>query len=309
MTSRPCLALLAAFVTFVHCWAIAASAEVGPSWSIPADVKTKLINGYWLAYKDEGQGTAIVFIHGANADYRSFGPQIAALASSHRVVVPSLRHYYPEHWNGEGSDFSVEQHAADVAALIKTLGLGQVHLVGWSRGGAVAIEIAKSHPELARSLVMEDGLIEMPLQDTPERGKAAELRAENDKAIQQQLLAGNPTKAAEVLVDSLTEPGGWQRLPEPRKQVVVDNIYTALGDKRARPSTSCSQLKAFHFPVLLMTAEKSPKRYATLYREMINCAAFADPIVIPSAGHNIHGGNADAYNRALLTFVAKSEQN
>jgi pimeloyl-ACP methyl ester carboxylesterase len=290
MKSRHCSAILVAFVAFVHCSAVISSEEVRPGWSIPADVQSKLINGYWLAYKDEGRGTPIVFIHGANADYRSFGPQIGALASSHRVLVPSLRHYYPERWNGEGSDFSIEQHAADIALLITTLGLGPVHLVGWSPGGAVAIEMAKYHPELVRSLVMEDGAIEMPLQDTPESKKAAELKAKNDKAIQDQLLAGNPTKAAEVLVDSLTEPGGWQRLPEPRKQVVVDNIYTAFGNKKAWPSTTCDELKEFHFPVLLITAEKSLKRYATLYREMNKCAAFADPVVIPGAGHNIPAG-------------------
>src|SRR4051794_40098879 len=37
---------------------------------------------------------------------------------------------------------------ADVAALIRKLNLGKVHLVGWSRGGAVAIEVAKAQPPL-----------------------------------------------------------------------------------------------------------------------------------------------------------------
>jgi len=219
-------------MTLVQFSAFAASQEAKPSWSVPSDVKSELINDYRIAYKDEGQGTAIVFIHGANADYRSFAPQVAALASSYRVIAPSLRHYYPEKWNGEGSDFSVAQHAADVAALIRRLNLGKVHLVGWSRGGAVAIEIAKAHPDLVRTLVMEDGVILMPVVETPERRNAAELRAKTNKAIEEHLLAGDPNKAAEVLVDALTGAGAWQRLPEPRKQVVLDNIHTdpALDD-------------------------------------------------------------------------------
>jgi pimeloyl-ACP methyl ester carboxylesterase len=307
LTRRHCYVLIVAFVTLVQFSAFTASQEAKPSWSIPSDVKSELINGYRIAYKDEGQGTAIVFIHGANADYRSFGPQIVTLASSYRVIAPSLRHYYPEQWNGEGSDFSVEQHAADVAALIRMLNLGKVHLVGWSRGGAVAIEIAKAHPDLVRTLVMEDGAILMPVEETPERRNDAEFRANNNKAIQEHLQAGDPNKAAEVLVDGLTGPGAWLRLPEPRKQVVLDNIYTALGDKMIRPSTTCDQLKKFDFPVLLMTAEKSPKRYAFFYGEMKKCAAFPDPIVIPDAAHNIHGGNVDAYNKALMTFFERAE--
>jgi len=307
LARRHCYLLIVAFVTLVQFSAFTASQEAKPSWSIPSDAKSDLINGYRIAYKDEGQGTAIVFIHGANADYRSFGPQIVALASSYRVIAPSLRHYYPEQWNGEGSDFSVEQHAADVAALIRMLNLGKVHLVGWSRGGAVAIEIAKAHPDLVRTLVMEDGAILMPGEETPERRNAAEFRANNNKAIQEHLQAGDPNKAAEVLVDALTGPGAWQRLPEPRKQVVLDNIYTTLGDKMIRPSTTCDQLKKFDFPVLLMTAEKSPKSYAFFYGEMKKCAAFPDPIVIPGAAHNIHGGNVDAYNKALTTFFERGE--
>ena len=307
LARRHCYVLIVAFATLVQFSAFTAAQEAKPVWSIPSDVKSELINGYRVAYKDAGQGTAIVFIHGANADYRSFAPQIAALATSYRVIAPSLRHYYPEQWNGEGSDFSIEQHAADVAALIRMLNLGKVHLVGWSRGGAVAIEIAKAHPDLVRTLVMEDGAILMPVEETPETRSAAEFRANNNKAIQEHLRAGDPNKAAEVLVDGLTGPGAWQRLPEPRKQVVLDNIYTALGDKMIRPSTTCDQLKKFDFPVLLMTAEKSPKSYAFFYGEMKKCAAFPDPIVIPGAAHNIHGGNVDAYNKALMAFFERAE--
>ena len=98
LTRRHCYVLIVAFVTLVQFSAFTASQEAKPSCSIPSDVKSELINGYRIAYKDEGQGTAIVFIHGTNADYRSFGPQIVALASSYRVIAPSLRHYYPEQW-------------------------------------------------------------------------------------------------------------------------------------------------------------------------------------------------------------------
>jgi esterase len=307
LARRNCYVLVLAFVTLVQFSVFTASEEAKPGWSIPSGVKSELINGYRTAYKDEGQGTAIVFIHGANADYRSFGPQVVALASSYRVVAPSLRHYYPEQWNGEGSDFSVEQHAADVAALIRMLNLGKVHLVGWSRGGAVAIEIAKAHPDLVRTLVMEDGVIFMPVEETPESRNAAEFRLNYNKAVQEHLQAGDPNKAAEVLVNALSGPGAWQGLPEPRRQVVLDNIYTALGDKMIRPSTTCDQLKKFDFPVLLMTAEKSPKSYAFFYGEMKKCAAFPDPIVIPGAAHNIHGGNVDAYNKALMAFFERAE--
>jgi len=40
---------------------------------------------------------------------------VPEFAKYYRVIGASLRHYYPERWDGKGSDFSYEQHAADVA--------------------------------------------------------------------------------------------------------------------------------------------------------------------------------------------------
>ncbi|OSI79512.1 hypothetical protein BSZ21_01375 [Bradyrhizobium canariense] len=68
----------------------------------------------------------------------------------------------------------IEQHAQDVAALIEKLNLGKVHLVGHSRGGAVAVEVAKSHADLIRTLVLPDGRIEMLVPEAAE-GKAPEI--------------------------------------------------------------------------------------------------------------------------------------
>ena len=57
--------------------------EAKPTWPIPSGAKWELINGYPITYRDEGQGTPIVFIHGAVTDYRAFAPQFVALASSY----------------------------------------------------------------------------------------------------------------------------------------------------------------------------------------------------------------------------------
>jgi hypothetical protein len=39
------------------------------------------------------------------------------LAEQYRVVAVSLRRYFPERWDGEGEDFSIFQHADDVAEV------------------------------------------------------------------------------------------------------------------------------------------------------------------------------------------------
>ena len=301
--------VLAGVIALALLTGLSSGQDVKPGWSIPDGLSWQPVNGYPLTYRDLGQGVPIVLIHGSVTDYRTWEPQFDAFSKSHRLIAVSLRHYYPEAWKGEGATFSIEQHAADVAELIKRLNLGKVHLVGWSRGGNVAIEIAKAHPGLIRTLIMEDGGIVMAAEDAPEARKAAEtLRSEisrnNIRTLQENLRTGGPEKAAEGFVEAAVGPGAWQKTPPATQQMVLQNIYTELGDI-SRPSTTCADLQRFDFPVLLLNGEKSPKRYALLYAEMRKCKSFPEPIVIPNAIHNIHRSAAEVYNRTVLEFVSR----
>lgn len=279
--------------------------EIKPGWPIPPEMKWVAVNGYPMAYRDAGRGTPIVFVHGSAHDYRAWNAQFDVFTKAHRVIAVSLRHFYPERWDGNGDDFSIEQHAQDVAALIKTLDLGKVHLVGQSRGGAVVIEVAKSHPEVIRTLVLADASIEMPVTAAAEAKEAAEFVKRLFGTLQTNLKAGNPLKAAEMLADTIDGPGTWQRLAEPVKDMILANIYTALGDK-GRPLTSCDDVRKFGFPVLLITADKSPKRFEFFYNEMRKCTNDLPPsIVVPNAGHAMHIDNPEAFNRATLEFVSQ----
>jgi len=101
--------------------------EIKPSWPIPSEIRWEVVNGYPMAYRDAGSGTPIVLVHGSINDYRAWNAQFNVFSETHRVIAVSLRHFYPERWDGVGADFSIEQHAQDVAALIKKLNLGKVH--------------------------------------------------------------------------------------------------------------------------------------------------------------------------------------
>ena len=258
-----------------------------------------------MAYRDAGNGTPIVLVHGSTNDYRAWNAQFNVFSKTYRVIAVSLRHFYPERWDGVGTDFSIEQHAQDVAALIKKLSLGKVHLIGHSRGGAVAIEVAKSHPEVIRTLILPDASIEMPVPETPEAREAAEFTQKVIGTLQNKLETEEPIKAAEAFIDMLNAPGTWPKLAEPVKEMILANIYTALGDK-GRPLTSCDDVKKFNFPVLLMTADKSPKKFEFFYSEMRKCKIDLPPsIVIPNAGHAMQQINPEAFNRATLAFVSQ----
>ncbi|WP_158091553.1 alpha/beta fold hydrolase [Bradyrhizobium canariense] len=297
---RIMVAFLFAVSTSTLLWA----QEIKPNWPIPSELKWEEINGYPMAYRDAGEGTPILLVHGSTSDYRIWNAQLTASSASYRVLAVSLRHFYPERWDGTGTDFSIEQHAQDIATLITKLNLGKVHLVGHSRGGAVAVEVAKSRPEVIRTLVLPDGSIEMPVSETAEAKEAGDFTKKLIGTLQENLKTGDPAKAAEVFVDMLSGPGTWLRFPEPTKEMFLANIYSALGDKD-RPITTCADVKKFDFPVLLMTADKSPKKFEFMYSEMRKCREFPATVVIPNAAHGMQRQNPDVFNRVMLDFLSK----
>ena len=62
-----------------------------------------------------------------------------------------------------------------------------MHLIGHSRGGAVAVEVAKSHAEVIRTLVLPDGSIEMPVSETAEAKEAGDFTRKVIGTLQENL--------------------------------------------------------------------------------------------------------------------------
>jgi pimeloyl-ACP methyl ester carboxylesterase len=108
------------------------------------------VNGLKMYYEIEGAGDPLVFIPPAFgfAGQKSF-PE---LARNHAVISVDLQ------GNGRTADIpdrplSIEQYAADVAGLLKYLGISKADFLGESYGGDTAAMIAVRHPELVRRVV------------------------------------------------------------------------------------------------------------------------------------------------------------
>ena len=114
------------------------------------------VNDYDMAYIEVGGGPPLVCVHGSLCDFRVWSPVLGPLSCRHRVIAPSLRRFFPEHWDGTGGGFTIAQHAADLIAFIEGVGAGPVHLLGHSRGGHLAFRVAQQRPDLLRKLILAE---------------------------------------------------------------------------------------------------------------------------------------------------------
>ena len=169
------------------------------TWELPAGVKTAQVNGYEMAYLEQGAGDAVILVHGAGVDYRYWAAQMEPLSVKYRTIAVSLRRYYPEPWRGDG-DFSLDQQVADLAAFVKQLNAGPVHLVGHSRGGTVALYTTSRIPGMVRTLTFAEGGAAMAA-FSPTDPVLAERRGVAMRAMTEKLKQGETDAGLEVFVD------------------------------------------------------------------------------------------------------------
>jgi pimeloyl-ACP methyl ester carboxylesterase len=101
-------------------------------------------DGARLAYATQGDGRAVLLLHGflASARFNWIDPGIAAAiaAAGFRAVMPDLR----GHGRSQAPDaagFPADVLAADAEALIRELGLSDFDLVGYSLGSRTAVRM------------------------------------------------------------------------------------------------------------------------------------------------------------------------
>jgi pimeloyl-ACP methyl ester carboxylesterase len=277
----------------------------GAPWPLPPGVKTMPANGYPMAYVEQGTGVVVVLVHGTNGDFRSWAPQMEPLSARFRAISVSLRHYYPEPWDGEG-EFSARQHVDDVIAFIAGLNAGRVFLVGHSRGGHVSMHVALRRSDLLRGLVLvEPGLPPAALlPGSPDGERFASARRERTRRLTEMVNAGKIDEAAEHFVDAISGPGAYRARSDAANQMTRDNIRTALGEARdTREPVTQEQAATVKLPTMLVGGGKSPPRFAPVLAALEGAIPGARRVTIPDAGHTMYRTHAAVFNEALLAFM------
>jgi pimeloyl-ACP methyl ester carboxylesterase len=114
------------------------------------------VNGLGMYHEVHGAGSPLVLLHGAMGTIDScFADLLPALAATRQVVAVELQGH--GHTADVDRPLSYQQMAADTAALLEALGIETADLVGYSLGGAVAMELAMRHPGMARRVVFAGG--------------------------------------------------------------------------------------------------------------------------------------------------------
>jgi pimeloyl-ACP methyl ester carboxylesterase len=117
-------------------------------------VRTQRLTANVLERPSDAATVTIVFVHGNVSSSLFWQPLMLDLPSHVRALAIDLRGYGDSDVLPVDATRGVRDFSDDVASVIDELGLGAVHLVGWSLGGGVAMQLLLDRPELVASLTL-----------------------------------------------------------------------------------------------------------------------------------------------------------
>ncbi|GAA4439526.1 alpha/beta hydrolase [Actinokineospora soli] len=159
-----------------------------------------------------GDGVPLLALHGVTGHGARFRRLAAEHLPEHRVIAPDLR--------GHGRSpalppWTLEQHAADVLAVLDTRGLGTVRVMAHSFGGVVALHLARIAPERISALLLLDPAVHVLPEDALANASCAgDTRPDREQAFAAQ--RGDWPGVADVVVAEEVEAhwtevgGGWR---------------------------------------------------------------------------------------------------
>jgi 3-oxoadipate enol-lactonase len=254
------------------------------------------VNGIDINYEIHGKEGApwITFSHSLACSVRMWDPQIAAFKDRYRLLVHDMRGHGAS--SAPAGPYSLEQMAADVAGLLKHLGIQKTHFVGLSIGGMIGQILADKHAALLERVVLAD----TGHTQTPELIKQWEER-----------IAAAQSKGMKALVEStlarwFTEPFRKSHPQEVgRIAAVIESTPVAgyVGCCQAISKMNLtSRLKEIRLPVLAITGEHDGSAPATQFiGETIPGAKF---VSIAQAAHISNIEQPEVFNRSLREFLS-----
>src|SRR5215203_4703999 len=110
------------------------------------------VRGVQINVIDEGEGAAVLFLHGLGGCWRDWAPQVDSLSDRYRVIV--VEHRGHGRSEATGGRFTTGLFADDAVALCRQIGVPRAHAVGLSMGGLIAQAVALAHPGFVDALVL-----------------------------------------------------------------------------------------------------------------------------------------------------------
>ena len=254
-----------------------------------------------LRYRDEGEGPAVVLLHGWTLDLDLWGAQAAALRDSMRVLRFDRRGF-----GLSGGTPDARADVGDLVALLDHLQVGRAAVVGMSQGARAALAAALCIPHRVTALVL-DG--------PPDCFSAGDAEADTDLSMEP-----FRTLARAEGMDAFRRV--WRAHPLMRLHTDDPAAYAALDRMLARypgrdltgpapaaaAAVDAASLTRLSLPVLIVGGQYDTPARIRAADALARALPGAERRRIPGAGHLANLDNPTDYNDNLRAFLQRQSR-
>lgn len=250
--------------------------------------------GESLHYRVRGRGECLLLLHGLGSSGADWELQIRTLERQFRVIAPDLSHQ--GHRSSGSGGCSIAGFAEALWSLLDHLHVERANVVGFSLGGAVALEMALQRPDSVPRLVLINSLATYRIDHW---------RKWLEARIPPLLVGLLGMRRMARLIARRLFPKPWQ---EPLRQRAVSVIsavparsYLAMATA-LEAWTSTDRLGRLKCRTLIIAAEHD---YTPLAEKHALAAALrADIVVVRGSRHGTPFDSSEATNAALLAVLS-----
>jgi pimeloyl-ACP methyl ester carboxylesterase len=116
-----------------------------------------IVQNYNIHYVETGEGQPILLIPGAWSTYRYWNRIIPILSKHYQLLALDYLGVGDSDKPRSGFSYTVEEQADVIARMIEELKISQVHIVGTSYGGGIALNLAARYPDRVAKIVTIEG--------------------------------------------------------------------------------------------------------------------------------------------------------
>jgi 3-oxoadipate enol-lactonase len=246
-----------------------------------------------IHYLERGRGEPLLLIHGLGCSGANWAFQVAALEHRFRLIIPDLPG--SGHSSPPRSEYTIAGFADAMWRLMDHLKIRETNIVGFSLGGAVALEMATLRPSCVPKLALINSLATYQPRD---------LRKWLETYLSATIvrMLGMPRAACLMAARLFPEP--WQRAMREHAAHMMGSVsansYLGTGLALARWAI-LDRLNLLTCRVLLIAAENDFTPLAEK-RELAKKLK-AELVVVRGSRHGTPFDSVDATNASLLALL------
>lgn len=231
-----------------------------------------------MYYEIHGDGTPLILLHGGLGSAENWGNQIPAFSKRYKVIALESRGHGRSTYSEEPIGYSLM--ASDVIAAMDFLGIQKAHVLGWSDGGIISLDLAINHPDRLIRVVAYGANYD-----------ASGFRAEFGE-----------NETVKRAIERLS--ADYQRLsPTPHQW---DTFRANIGNMWAsEPHFSLEQLNSITVPMLIVAGENDEGVLTEHSIEMARLIPTAELTFMRDTGHYAVWEKSEEFNEIVLEFLEK----